>query len=170
MKDIETIKKECKVLAKFKIAALKSGTRRELFSEFHKSSKLGYTNFTAGHYIEIVMAWMLGYFRAITGIRTDVTISWRSDFYESTDFDIEIGGQRATLDLKFNKPSSADTADTNDKVDYTIRVWPIQKGTEALSSVIGLVMPQKNIDWIFSEYPDMAAVVDKVWKNASSNW
>lgn len=28
MKDIETIKKECKVLAKFKIAALKSGTQR----------------------------------------------------------------------------------------------------------------------------------------------
>lgn len=170
MKDIETIKKECKVLAKFKIAALKSGTRRELFSEFHKASKLGYTNFTAGHYIEIVMAWMLGYFRAITGIRTDVTISWRKDVYESTDFDIEIGGQKATLDLKFDKSSSADTADMNDQVDYTVRVWSTQKGVEALSFVIGLVMPQKNIDWIFSEYPDMAAVVDKVWKNASFNW
>lgn len=65
MKNVETVKRECQVLARFKIAALKSGTRRELFSEFHKSSKLGYTNFTAGHYIEIVMAWMLGYFARI---------------------------------------------------------------------------------------------------------
>ena len=170
MKNVETVKRECQVLAKFKIAALKSGTRRELFSEFHKSSKLGYTNFTAGHYIEIVMAWMLGYFRAITGIRTNVTISWRADFYESTDFNIEVGGQSVTIDLKFNKPSSADIADTNDKVDNTVRVWSTQKGTEALLSVIGLVMPKKNIDWIFQEYPDMVAVIDRVWKSASSNW
>ena len=74
------------------------------------------------------------------------------------------------MSLQILISKSADIADTNDKVDNTVRVWSTQKGTEALLSVIGLVMPQKNINWIFQEYPDMAAVIDRVWKSASSNW
>ena len=79
---------EARELAKFKRDAFYAGTHKKMFSDFRLEG-LQKTDFPAGKYMEVVVAWMLGYFRKITGLYLKVDIRWEEDLFEATDFKIE---------------------------------------------------------------------------------
>lgn len=168
---------QLKDLARFKQLALKAGINRVLFSEFSNSRKykLYNSNFPAGQYMEIVMAWMLGYFCAISGINLRVYMTWQLD-HDGVDFSLKCGFVSKTVNMKFNRPSSSDVADTDDRYDMCIRTWPAadakrtQTGTEALTSILHCVLRMDIIEKVFMDHPDLRAILDETWNKMSVNW
>ena len=136
-------------LAWFKRQALMAGKRGLLFSNFRINSKLTDTDFSEGQYIEVVMSWMLGYFCFVTKTSMFIDVSAKLDS-EGIDFKLR-GAEHATINLKFNKPSESDVADTDDRCDWCVRVWPSpevrhapepkkrQTGSEAIADVLSTV-------------------------------
>ena len=102
-----------KTLSDFKNVAVLYGTKRRLFTEFWDEVKLGSTDFLGGQYMEVVMSWMLGYFRGITGLCLDIPINERQDKDQGIDFKFktqDLDGYPESIDMKFDKNELHDTA------------------------------------------------------------
>lgn len=168
---------QLKSLAVFKQKALKAGVNRMLFSEFSndRNIKLYNSNFPAGQYMEIVMAWMLGYFSTISGINLRVYMTENLD-RNGIDYSLKCGYISKTVNMKFNRPSSSDVADTDDRYDACIRTWPAadakktQTGSEALTSMLRCVLREDVIQQVFVDHPEFKGVIDKTWEKYSTGW
>ena len=167
-------------LSFFKRGALYAGSHGKLLSDFRIQSKLMNTDFTAGQYTEVTMAWMLGYFRFQTGLYLKVDISPYLD-RDGIDFILAAGRNTCRINIKFNKPSKSDVADTDDRYDLCVRVWSDpsvtytpepaerQTGCEALMSMLCTVYKKRVVSDEFENRHDMALVINDAWKKNTNN-
>lgn len=177
-KDIE----EAKKLEDFKKEAFKAGLACRLFSDFRVDSGLCETDFAAGKYMEVVIAWMLGYFRTNTGLYMKVSMKWQSDLFDASDFRIvtcDTEGEAIDLNLKFDRDALSDTADDDDR-SIVVRTYPIepghatskktQDGMTAFKSFLSCVLRKSTILRAFKGREDMVAMINSVWETNSKNW
>lgn len=168
--------KMAKLLVSYKRAAFKAGLNKKLFSDFKLESNLGKTNFPAGKYMEVVMAWMLAYFRKVSGLFMKVQMFWEEDLYEDTDFKImsaDSGYRR--VDMKFDN----DYGESQNGV-YIIHVYPstpghadskkTQTGMEALTSILSVSFETSTLIRAMSGRKDLAALMNAVWQENSEEW
>lgn len=176
--DINSAKK----LARFKSDAFKAGLSRNLFSDFRIDSGLCNTDFAAGKYMEVVMAWMLGYFRINTGLYMKVGMKWQADVYDASDFRIvtsDTEGDAVDINLKFDRDATSDVADTDER-SIAVRTYPVvpghaeskktQDGMTAFKSFLSCVFRRSTILRAFEGREDMVAMINSVWDISSRNW
>lgn len=173
---------KCRTLSQFKIAALNAGSKGVFFSEFRKDSGLWKTDFPAGKFMEIVMAWMLGYYRTATQTWLRVTINEHLDRKEGIDFCIEVknhGSIFCNIDMKFDKDQDSDWHQSNSSVTV-VRTYPstpgkassraTMTGVDALREVLSTVLSQEVVDRSLFEKTEVKAILNSVWEKYSSNW
>lgn len=174
------LKNEPKTLSDFKNVAVLYGTKRRLFSEFWEEMKLRNTNFPGGQYMEVVMAWMLGYFRGITGLWLDITINERQDKAQGIDFKFktqDLDGYPECIDMKFDKDELHDTA-RSDANRLVVRTYPTKKGKskytmvgmEALIEVLSVAFNRSTLERNLSGRDDFKAMINSVWAQQSEGW
>jgi len=175
-KDINNAKE----LMVFKRKAFKAGLSKKMFSDFRLEG-LSNTDFPAGKYMEVVMAWMLGYFRSVTGLFMKVDIDWREDLFEGTDFKIMTNdsARYVRINLKFDRDASSDIAD-NDSRYVTARTYPAapghadskktQNGMETMHSVLSCVFSEATIIRAFEEREELVGIMMSVWDVNSRCW
>jgi hypothetical protein len=146
-----------------------------MFSDFRLEG-LSNTDFPAGKYMEVVMAWMLGYFRSVTGLFMKVDIDWRADLFEGTDFKIMTNDsvRYVRINLKFDKDAD------DDPRAVTVCTYPAapghadskktQNGMEAIHSVLSCVFSEATIIRAFEEREELIGVIMSVWDVNSRNW
>jgi hypothetical protein len=161
--------KMAKELQRLKRGAFWHGVDGGLFSDYRINSGLMNTDLPAGKYMEVVMAWMLGYFRTMTHLFVKVNIYWRDDLFESTDF--VINGVK--IDQKFD-----DDRYYPGLKSVIARTYPAtpnitkktQTGVEALRSILSCVFDKATIERSVSGREDLSAMLNSVWEANSSNW
>jgi hypothetical protein len=131
--------------------------------------------------MEVVMAWMLGYFRSVTGLFMKVDIDWREDLFEGTDFKIMTNdsARYVRINLKFDRDASSDIAD-NDSRYVTARTYPAapghadskktQNGMETMHSVLSCVFSEATIIRAFEEREELVGIMMSVWDVNSRGW
>lgn len=174
------LKKTPETLSDFKNVGVIYGTNRKLFSEFWEEVKLGNTTFPGGQYMEIVMAWMLGYFRAVTGLWLDITVNERQDKYQGIDFKFktsDLDYYTESIDMKFDKDELHDTARSDDN-RLVVRTYPTEKGKsghtmvgmEALMEVLSVAFNRSTLDRNLDGRDDFKAMINSVWAQQSRGW
>lgn len=169
-----------KTLSDFKNIAVLYGTKRRLFTEFWEEVKLGNTDFPGGQYMEIVMAWMLGYFRGITGLWLDITINEKLDKEQGIDFKFktsDLDYYTESVDMKFDKDELHDTA-RSDHNRLVVRTYPTEKGKsgytmsgmEALIEVLSVAFNRSTLDRSLSGRDDFKAMINCIWAQQSGGW
>ena len=169
-----------KTLSDFKNVAVLYGTKRRLFTEFWDEVKLGSTDFPGGQYMEVVMAWMLGYFRGITGLWLDITINERQDKDQGIDFKFktqDLDGYPESIDMKFDKNELHDTA-RSDANRLVVRTYPTKKGKggytmvgmEALIEVLSVAFNRSTLERSLNGRDDFKAIINAVWAQQSKGW
>lgn len=172
---------EARELAKFKRDAFYAGTHKKMFSDFRLEG-LQKTDFPAGKYMEVVVAWMLGYFRKITGLYLKVDIKWEEDLFEATDFKIATNDtdfRPVRINLKFDRDGSSDAADFDSRY-ITARTYPAapghadskktQNGMEAMHSILSCVFEESTIIRAFEGREELVGIMMSVWDVNSQNW
>lgn len=174
------LKKAPETLSDYKNIAVLYGTKRKLFSEFWEEVKLGNTTFPGGQYMEIVMSWMLGYFRGITGLWLEITINEVQDKSQGIDFKLktqDLDGYPESIDLKFDKDENYD-ANRSDHNRLVVRVYPTKKsrsgrtmvGMEALIEVLSVAFNRSTLERSLSGRDDFKAMINAVWAQQSEGW
>ena len=170
--------REAKSLSKYKINAFHAGQKGVLFSMYREDSKLWTTELTSGKYMEVVVAWMLGYFYFSTGVNVYVNMRWQKDVFDGIDFVLRYVGEECTVNLKFDRLAESDTADTDTRYDRCVRVYPsvpivskkTQTGEEVAKSILCCVLQASVVSKLFSEHPDMTAAFNGIWEKQSRGW
>lgn len=170
-------------LSSYKIAAFKAGSGRVLFTEFEEAVKLSETEFTGGLYMEIVTAWMLGYFRKVCSVFLFVEISEYLDKKLKIDFNIKTSDTdnlKVGIDLKFDKDEADDKTASGGFMRKVVRVYPhspgkatskrTMTGEEALRTVLSVVMREDNLDRALSNRESFIDVINKTWERYSKGW
>lgn len=163
-------------LSSYKRAALKFGLNGHLFSSFNKAAKLGNTNFPGGKFMEIVMAWMLGYYIHETGVFCYIGINEELDKKFGIDFDITTrDAGNVGIDLKFDK--DVDASGSSKRI---VCIYPNKKGhsssgrtmtgEEALRRMLSEVFYPGTLDNSLSEREDFLSAINKVWSQYSVGW
>lgn len=174
------LKRNPETLSDYKNLGVLYGTKRKLFSEFWEEVRLGDTEFPGGQYMEIVMSWMLGYFRGITGLWLDITINETQDKYQGIDFKFktqDLDGYYECIDLKFDKDKDHDTA-RSDHNRLVVRTYPTKKGKskctmvgmEALIEVLSVAFNRNTLERSLSGRDDFKAMINAVWAQQSKGW
>lgn len=174
------LKKNPVTLSDYKNVGVLYGTKRKLFSEFWEEVKLGSTNFPGGQYMEVVMAWMLGYFRGITGLWLDITINETQDKSQGIDFKFktqDLDGYSESIDMKFDKDELHDTA-RSDHNRLVVRTYPTKKGKsrytmvgmQALVEVLSVAFNRSTLERSLNGRDDFKAMINAVWANESEGW
>ena len=171
------IKKMPKNLSGFKRLALFAGTSRIDFQEFSHDSRLGNTNFAAGKFMEVVMAWMLGYFRTVTLTYLKIEITEVDDKVYGIDFYFKAPVEVA-VDMKFDKDEKDDKSVSSYRREV-VRTYPVlpgkssskkvMTGAEALRSILFPVLGQ-DVDKMLAERPYLVDTLDKIWDHYSKGW
>jgi len=164
-------------LSSYKRMALSFGNKLVPFTKFAEEAKLEKTEFSGGKYMEIVMAWMLGYYRASTGSFVDVKMSEELD-KAGRDFQIRTYEMIAGIDMKFDKDVDEKALSNNSK--QVICVYPTKKGhsssgrtmtgEEALRRILSAVLYQSTIDNKLNGQIELLAVINEVWAHYSVGW
>lgn len=173
--------KEMIILARFKNGAFKAGVAKTPFDAFADEWELFNTEFSAGHYMEIVMAWMLGYYRTIVGIYLRVKMSFDLDI-KGCDFRIMKDRRDffgVDVDMKFDKSPKDDNADLI-KSHVVARTYPIEVGhasngktmfgVQALTSVLLAVFTADELRKQISGRKLFIKRVNAVWAEHSKGW
>lgn len=174
------LKRNPETLSDYKNLGVLYGTKRKLFSEFWEEVRLGDTEFPGGQYMEIVMSWMLGYFRGITGLWLDITINETQDKHQGIDFKFktqDLDGYYECIDLKFDKDKDHDTA-RSDHNRLVVRTYPTKKGKskytmvgmEALIEVLSVAFNRNTLERSLSGRDDFKAMINAVWAQQSKGW
>ena len=169
-----------KTLSDFKNVAVLYGTKRRLFTEFWDEVKLGSTDFPGGQYMAVVMAWMLGYFRGVTGLRLNIVINEKQDKKQGIDFKFktqDLDGYYECIDLKFDKDEDHDTA-RSDHNRLVVRVYPTKKGKsgrtmvgmQALVEVLSVAFNRSTLERNLSGRDDFKAIINAVWAQQCEGW
>lgn len=168
------LKRKPVTLSDFKNVAFIMATHRRLFSEFAAKTELVNTKFQGGKYMEIVMAWMLGYFRSISHVYMNVEISE----YLDKNFHIDFNFQRGSVgvDMKFDKDEKDDTHVPSEYVKIA-RTYPsrpgnsssktVMTGVEALRTVLEAVYPPYVIDGTLNS-PEFSGIINALWADRST--
>lgn len=174
------LKKAPETLSDYKNVAVLYGTKRKLFSEFWEEVKLGDTTFPGGQYMEIVMSWMLGYFRGVTGLWLDIIINEAQDKGQGIDFKFktqDLDGYPESIDMKFDKDELHDTA-RSDHNRLVVRTYPTKKGKskytmvgmQALIEVLSVAFNRSTLERNLSGRDDFKAMINSVWAQQSEGW
>ena len=174
------LKKAPESLSDYKNIAVLFGTKRRLFTEFWEEVKLGNTDFPGGQYMEIVMSWMLGYFRGVTGLHLYIIINEIQDKKQGIDFKFktqDLDGYSESIDLKFDKDEDHDIA-RSDHNRLVVRVYPAKKGRsgrtmvgmEALIEVLSVAFNKSTLERSLSGRDDFKATINSVWAKQSKGW
>lgn len=156
-------------LSNFRFNAFKAGMKKQLFSDYRVNSGLLYTDFPAGKYMEVVMAWMLGYFRVTTSLHVWFGTNWRDDLFKSTDFTInDIHIDMKFDDARYHAPRGSIIAET-----FPAKLGKAEKtqtGMEALHTVLACVFSESIVKRSLYGREDFATLINSVWESTSSNW
>lgn len=174
------LKKNPVTLSNYKNIAVLYGTKRRLFTEFWEEVRLGDTDFPGGQYMEIVMSWMLGYFRSVTGLWLDITINEAQDKSQGIDFKFktqDLDGYPESIDLKFDKDEDHDV-NRSDHNRLVVRVYPAKKGKsgrtmvgmEALIEVLSVAFNRSTLERSLNGRDDFKAMINAVWAQQSEGW
>lgn len=174
------LKRNPETLSDYKNLGVLYGTKRKLFSEFWEEVKLGSTNFPGGQYMEVVMSWMLGYFRGITGLWLDIIINETQDKSQGIDFKFktqDLDGYPESIDLKFDKDEDHDV-NRSDHNRLVVRVYPAKKGRsgrimvgiQALIEVLSVAFNKSTLERNLSGRDDFKAMINAVWAQQSEGW
>lgn len=174
------LKKAPTTLSDYKNVGVIYGTKRKLFSEFWEEVKLGSTDFPGGQYMEVVMSWMLGYFRSVTGLWLDITINEKLDREQGIDFKFktqDLDGYPECIDMKFDKDELHDTA-RSDHNRLVVRTYPTKKGKsertmvgmQALVEVLSVAFNRSTLERNLSGRDDFKAMINSVWAQQSEGW
>lgn len=164
-------------LSQFKIAALKYGDQRILFEDFNADTKLWKSSFPAGKYMEIVMAWMIGYFRATCQVYLGVKCSGKLDKV-GIDFLFQ-SGQEVPVDMKFDKDEQDDWHLSN--ADHIIvRTYPseeghsssgtLMSGEEALKLILSTALRPSVIERALDGREEFLQIINSLWDCRSNGW
>ena len=170
--------KKVKSLNSFKVEALKYGTRRILFEDFAADTELWKSSLSSGKYMEIVMAWMIGYFRATCQIYLGVRMAWSLDKI-GIDFLFQADGKEFPVDMKFDKDEQDDWHLSNSS-HYIARTYPSKKGhsssgkvmtgEEALKEDLSNVLRPSVLDRVLSGRTEFIQVINNLWAHKSNGW
>lgn len=178
--------KEMILLAAYKNKALEAGSKKVSFKSFKEKTKLAYISFTRGHYMEIVMAWMLGYYRTVTKIYLRVEMSFKLD-KQGCDFRFmkDRGDPFGTdVDMKFDKGPKDDDADLI-KSHIVIRTYPVvpgkasnkktMNGMQAVTAILqgAAFTPDELREQIFfskSRKEELVSIINTLWREQTEKW
>lgn len=165
-------------LSSYKRGAFTYGAHLGLFSKFYDAAKLEKTEFPAGQFMEIIIAWMLGYFRTITGLYMFVKITEELDKHHKTDFDIKTNDVgEMWIDMKFDKDFDTSLSTKSWRLVVT---YPSKKGhadsgrtmtgEEALKLILSEVFYQDTLDRVLSGREDFISLINDTWDRYSNGW
>lgn len=167
-------------LSRYKRGALSWGTDMKPFSGYENVACLWATDFPSGKFMEIVVSWMLGYFRSFSGLYMYVEISERLDRKEACDFLVktrDLGEEPEAIDMKFDKLQSADVADVNQD-HVVVRLFPERKGRsgktetgeQALRKVLLCMYDGNTVKKALSGADLFLREINSVWSRTTRGW
>jgi len=162
-------------LSQFKLAAFDYGCNLRLFEEFNNDTKFWQRDYSGGKFMEVVVAWMLGYFRGVTGVHLHMLANFNLD-KKGVDFLIN---RIFSIDLKFDKDEIDDWHLSN--ADHVIvRVYPSKKGHSSsgktmtgrnvLLSVLSIAFRPNVIERNLVGREEFLKILDNLWDKYSNGW